>query len=239
MEIKVLIVEDEVIVADDLAESMKENGFKVSGIAISGEECLSFLSQNTPDIVILDINLKSSPDGIELAKTLNQSTRIPFIFLTANTDPLTVGRALPLNPCAYISKPFNKTDLKIAIELACQKHNSNVLQSLTHSPDVRSSIFVKDGTLYRRVEIASILYIEAKGSYCEIVTAVKSYVLSYNLNYFTNQVKNPVFKKIHRSYVVNINKVEGFDNTSVMINRKVLPVSKQYQKEILSIFLKL
>lgn len=240
MEIKVLIVEDEVLVAEDLSEQMGENGFRVTGIAISGEECFDSIEKETPDIIIMDINIQGKLDGIEIAKILNQTKKIPFIFLTSNSDTATVNRALPLNPDAFISKPFNKNDLRIAIELACQKNNDKVIgQTSTDMDVINHSVFVKENTVYRRIDVPSILYIEAKGSYSNIVTSTKTYTLSYNLNHFTTQVKNPVFRRVHRSYIVNINKVEGIDSASLLINKTPIPVSKQFQKEILALFVKL
>ena len=238
MNIKVLIVEDEMLVAENLSDFMKECGFHVCGIAISEDECFTAIHAERPDIVIMDINLKGKSDGIEIAQKLNQSNRIPFIFLTANSDPLTISRAVPLAPAAFISKPFNKNDLKVSIELACQRHNTMAIRAAAYD-NIDYSVFLKEGGVYKRIDIQSILYIEAKGSYSVIVTALKPYTLSYNLNYFSSQVKNPIFKKVHRSYIININKVEGFDSTSLIINRKTIPVSKQYQKEIMELFLKL
>jgi len=240
MNIKVLIVEDEVLVAEDLADHMRGYGFDVSGIAVSADDCFESIDKKQPDIVIMDINLKGKLDGIEIAKIINQTKRIPFIFLTAKSDTVTVARAMPLQPDAFISKPFNKIDLKIAIELACQKHNSNILQETSSDHDViNHSIFVREGSIYRRIDVPSVLYIEAKGSYSVIVTVSKSYTLSYNLNYFGTQVNNPVFRRVHRSFIVNINKVEGIDNSTLLINKNAIPVSKQYHKETMSLFLKL
>jgi DNA-binding LytR/AlgR family response regulator len=240
MEIKVLIVEDEVLIAEDLAEQMKDSGFKVTGIAVSGEECFDAIEKEIPDVVIMDINLQGKLDGIEIAKILNQTNKIPFIFLTSNSDENTVKRAIPLNPDAFISKPFNKNDLRIAIELSCQKHNNKVIEFASADTDVTThSIFVKENSVYKRIDVPYILYIEANGSYSNIVTTTKTYTLSYNLNHFTTQVKNPIFKRVHRSFIVNINKVDGIDNTSLLINKNIIPVSKQFQKEILGLFVKL
>jgi len=240
MEIKVLIVEDEVLVLEDLSDHMKECGFKVTGTAVSSDECFEAIQKEEPDIIIMDINIQGKLDGLEVAKIITQTKKIPFIFLTANSDPATVERALPLNPDAFISKPFNKNDLRIAIELACQKHNNQVFQTSSNDLDViNHSIFVRENNVYKRVDVPSVLYIEAKGSYSTIVTATKSYTLSYNLNHFSTQVKNPVFKRVHRSFIVNINKVEGIDNSALLINKVPIPVSKQFHKEIMSLFLRL
>jgi len=237
--IKVLIVEDEMLVAENLADCMRESGFNVCGIAISANECFELISSQQPDILILDICLKGKLDGIEIATILTQTKYIPFIFLTANTDPITVSKALPLKPGAFISKPFNNTDVQIAVELACQKHNDALIHANSASILPDSAIFLKDGLCYKRIEIASILYIEAKGSYSNVVTTTRSYTLSYNLNYFTSQIKSPVFKKVHRSFIVNINNIQAFDSNSLQINRTTIPVSKTYRKEVMDLFTKI
>lgn len=239
MKIKVLIVEDEILIAEDLADYLQESGFHICGIAISAEECFGAIKRERPDILIIDIFLKGSGNGTEIASFLNKKEGIPFIFLTANTDEATIKSALLQGPGAYISKPFSKTDVRIALELVCQKHNTQVLQKETGANSPLDYIFVKEGSLYRRIGLGSILYVEAKGSYSVIVTPNKSYTLSYNLNHFTAQVKAQFFKKVHRSFIVNMKNVEAFDNNSLIISERAIPVSKQYQKEIMTLFLKL
>lgn len=240
MDIKVLIVEDEILVAEDLSDLMKDYGFRVTGIAVSGEECIKLVEKESPDIIIMDINLQGSLSGIDTANLLHQNKRIPLIFLTANSDHATVKKAIPLMPDAFITKPFNKGDLVIAMELACQKHNSQLLDKGEDYNNVMTqAIFLKENNTYKRVDIPSILYIEAKGSYSEVVTTNKSYILSYNLSHFSEQVKHPVFKRVHRSFLVNVNRVDGISNNNLIINKHYIPISKNHQKEVLSLFVKL
>ena len=225
--------------AEDLAEFLRESGFHICGIAISAEECFGAIKVDRPDILLIDIFLKGSLNGTEIAALLNEKDGFPFIFLTANTDETTIQKALAQNPGAYISKPFNKADVRVAIELVFQKHNTLVIQKEAGSVNKLDHIFVKEGTLYRRIDLDTILYIEAKGSYSTIVSTTKSYTLSYNLNHFSTQVRGHSFRKVHRSFIVNMKNVEAFDNNSLMIHGRTIPVSKQYQKEIMTLFLKL
>lgn len=237
MKLKILIVEDEVLVAEDLAGFFEESGFHVCGIAISAEECFALMEKETPDIVILDIFLKGSTDGIGIARRINQTTCIPFIFLTANSDTTTIEKALQENPGAYMSKPFHKRDVKIAVELACRRHNALTLQSAMGSKELlKHFLFVKDANMYKRINILEILYVEAKGSYSKIVTKDRSYTLSYNLNYFSKYIDNSLFRKVHRSFVVNLSKVDGFDVSSLKVEGVSIPVSKQYHKDLLELF---
>lgn len=84
-----------------------------------------------------------------------------------------------------------------------------------------------------------ILFLEADGSYSKIFTKMEELLVSYNLSHFEDIVQHPAFKRIHRSYIVNINYVDGLDSNAVIVNNKQLPVSKQYAKEIMAMFKKL
>jgi DNA-binding LytR/AlgR family response regulator len=235
--INILIVEDEVLVAEDISDYLKEFGFNVTGIAVSASECLSLLDKQTPNVILMDINIKGDLDGIELAQLINKRFSLPIIFLTANNDTNTTQRALKANPHSFLSKPFNVTDLKIAIELAFQKFNQIQIEQIAKANVLLSkSIFVKKNNSYKKIDIDDVLYIEASGSYCILNTENEQFTLSHNLNHFENKIKNPVFVRIHRSYVINLNKVESFDSNSVSFKNKTLPISKQYQKEILFYF---
>ncbi len=236
MGIKVLIVEDEVLVAEEIAADMEDYGFEVTEIATSSEECLSSIENNVPNIILMDINIKGNKDGIETAKLIHQ-TSIPIIYLTANTDSVTFKRALESLPNAFISKPYQKKDLYSAVEIACNKHNEELIKE--QNPIINNSFFVKDGDYFTKLNFDDIYYLEADGSYCNIYTNKKKITLSSNLNHFQNNHKSPIFVRTHRSYIININKVEGFDKDSIIINSKVIPISKSYQKEIMKFFNKL
>lgn len=233
MKIKVLIVEDEVLVADDIASSLETDGYEVTGIAISGEECLESIAQNPPHIVLMDINIKGEKDGIETAKKIKN---IPIIFISSNTGQQFISRAMELSPYAFISKPYNYRDVALAIEIAFKRHNESALTNVTEQSD---SIFVKKGEFYKKVLLDDILYIEAAGSYCEVCTTDEKYTLSFNLNHFQNNIHHSAFKRIHRSHVVNLKKVEGFDKSGLTVGGKYLPVSSSYKDEVFGYFNKL
>lgn len=235
--IKVLIVEDEVLVAEELALDLEENGFKVTAIAISSEECMDSISKNKPHVVLMDINIRGQKDGIETARIINKNNRIPIIYLTANTDTTTIQRAIETAPNAFISKPFNKKDVVIALELAFNSYNESLLKQKILLND--DNFFVKSGKYFTKINLSEVDYLEANGSYTEIYTPTKNYTLSTNLNHFQENLNQPIFVRIHRSFIVNIKKVEAFDNNTVVINGKTLPISKSYQKSVFSFFNKL
>lgn len=233
MKIKVLIVEDEVLVADDIASSLEADGYEVTSIAISGEECMASIVENPPHVVLMDINIKGEIDGIETAKKIKN---IPIIFISSNTGQKFIFRALETTPHAFISKPYNYRDVAVAIDIAFKRQNEQTLVTQTETSD---SIFVKKGDFYKRILLEDVLYIEAAGSYCDVCTIDEKYTLSFNLNHFQNSVRHTFFKRIHRSYVVNLQRVEGFDKTGVTIQGRYLPVSSSYKDDVFVFFKKL
>lgn len=117
-ELRVLIVEDEPIIAEHISLYLNNNDFAVSGIAYDDEEAKKQLKHNTPDAVLLDINLESKEDGIAIAKHINIHYKIPFLFLTSYADKETLERAKAVEPSGYIVKPFNEKTLLASLEIA-------------------------------------------------------------------------------------------------------------------------
>lgn len=118
---EILIVEDERIVAEDIKNSLQNLGYIVSGIVSSGEEAIKNVSENNPDLVIMDVKLEGDMDGIEAADQIRSFANIPIVYLTAHADEKTLKRAKITEPFGYIVKPFQNKDLNIAIEMALNK----------------------------------------------------------------------------------------------------------------------
>jgi DNA-binding NarL/FixJ family response regulator len=121
-ETRILIVEDEPLIAESIAMHLVNTGFMVSGIAYDDEEALTELKSNPPDAVILDINLESPRDGIAIAGYINQHNQVPFIYLTSYSDKSILDRAKETSPAGYIVKPFNKKTLIATLEIAISNH---------------------------------------------------------------------------------------------------------------------
>lgn len=119
---RLFIVEDEAIIAMDLAEQLEEFGFDVVGVAYDGESALAQLKDLDPDLILMDIVLGSGADGVETAERILQTRSIPIIFLTAFSDPDTVMRAAKTAPYGYLTKPYNAQALRASIEIALTKH---------------------------------------------------------------------------------------------------------------------
>ncbi len=119
---RILVVDDESIVALDVSRRIEQLGYSVAGVASSGEEAVERSGEVRPDLVLMDIKMPGKMDGIEAADQIRKQYDIPVVFVTAYGDEEMVQRAKAAEPLGYILKPFDEKDLRAAIELALYKH---------------------------------------------------------------------------------------------------------------------
>ena len=119
---KIFIVEDEAIVAESLCDQLEKLGYIVTGNAPSGEEALRKIKKELPDLVLMDIMLEGEMDGVEVAQQIREFYGIPVIFLTAYSDPETLGRAKLTEPFGYLIKPYKERELLTTLEITLYKH---------------------------------------------------------------------------------------------------------------------
>lgn len=125
--LKIMIVEDEIIVAKDIQRILKKLGYEAFDPFANGKKALDAVEKLNPDIILLDINLKSSEiDGIQVGEQIHQHYQIPFIYLTAFSDKTTLERAKLTEPYGYIIKPFEEDDIRTAIEIAFYKYTKDL-----------------------------------------------------------------------------------------------------------------
>ncbi len=119
---KILVVEDAIITAEDIRESLQDTGYVVIGVVSSGEEAIKKVEEENPDLVLMDIMLQGEMDGIETAKQIRSRFSVPVVYLTAYSDKKILERAKITEPFGYIIKPFNERELHINVEMALYKH---------------------------------------------------------------------------------------------------------------------
>lgn len=115
---RLIIVEDESILALDIERSLRAGGFDVRGVAADADEAVALVERERPDLVLMDIRLQGPRDGIEAALILKERFDVPVVFLTANSDPRTMDRAQQSEPMGYLLKPFKKPDLHNVVSIA-------------------------------------------------------------------------------------------------------------------------
>jgi DNA-binding LytR/AlgR family response regulator len=237
--IKILVVEDEMLIGAKISMLLTNLGYEVTGILPRGEDALVQVEENKPDIIILDINLKGEIDGIETA-TILQRKNIPVIYLTANADEATFNRAKLTRPTAFISKPFKQLDLQRAIELTIiqlaetDTHAVKLIEMEEEQPFILTDrIFVRYNGKMIKIMLMDILYMEADRNYSRIFTSQKEFVLSVTLKYIEEKLKIPFFMRIHRSYLVNMTCIDQVLESDVMINNKALPLGTGIREKLM------
>ncbi|MBF0456384.1 MAG: response regulator [Nitrospirae bacterium] len=129
---RILIVEDEWIIAANLRSTLEGLGYEVTSVVLSGEDAIIHAEAENPGIVLMDIKLRGDMDGVEAADTIKALYDIPVVYLTSNTDDATFERAVDTDSFGYLVKPFEKMELKYAIEMALYKHKTeNVIKEKT------------------------------------------------------------------------------------------------------------
>lgn len=236
---KILIVEDEMIIAANISLQLTNLGYEVTGIIPRAEEVLPLIREHKPDIVLMDINLKGDLDGIEIAHLIQNEYKLPIIFLTANSDEAHFNRAKTTNPYGFISKPFKKLDLQRVIELTVIRlqeekglEKNGTLE--TEIPFILSDcIFIRSHEKMVKVYINDILYIEAERNYCKIHCRDKEHLLVITLKDLEEKLTNNTLLRIHRSFIVNLSHIDEIATSHVVIAKKAIPISADLKKQLL------
>ena len=362
--IRILVVEDESIVAKDIQTTLTKLGYDVPATASSAAVAYQKLEELKPDLVFLDIKLKGDEDGIHIAEHIKIKYNIPVIFLTSFVDQETLDRAKVTEPYGYIVKPFNETDLKTTVEMALFKYgrdkeiresqqrlanalgkvgeviiitdtdcritylnqraesfigygntsangvdlfdlisieradnssvkkeelvtnmqnneaveykdcnvitkrdNSSIPAILTSSPIrdekdqlignafvilkqekgqdqsqpmmmqtalleeqvIQNSFFVKKGSMLVKVYLDNIVWIQAMDNYVIIQTNTDQFVIHSTMKDIEMKLPNNKFLRVHRSYIIPIDKIGVLDENTVLIGDKTIPIGKSYK----------
>ena len=236
-ELKIGIVEDELVIARTIVGTLEELGYTHCGPALSYTEALEMLETGKPDLLLLDIQLAGRKDGFDVAERLNETYKLPFIFLTANSDFETIDRAKKVKPHAYIVKPFTKEELYAAIEIAF--HNFTGTQTAAKAEKriasvPRNFLFVKDGYVFRKVFFDELHYLESEANYVLLhLSSQKKIMVRSTISDFMDQLEPGRFIRIHRRFVVNSHFIEDVFPNELSLQGEKLPIGKSYRGEVL------
>ena len=249
--LRIVIVEDEPIVAADLARQLRKFGYHISERFAEGESAVDFVIQFPPDLLLMDVNLAGQIDGIQTVRRIQQHhADLPVVYLTANTDEHTFEEARATAPAAFLSKPFRSRDLRAAVELAVRRtaHRAHPPEGETNAPMpdptaeesaflLRDRIFVRHKNRLERLLIDDIQYVAAEGYYCRIVAGEARHLLNVTLKKFeTFLADRPAFMRVHRSYLVNLAAVTAIDEAALYIGEQSIPTSRALRPTLLDRF---
>ncbi len=227
---KIYIVEDEPLIADTIALALSKEGYDVCGIADNAKEALYDIDDLKPDLILLDININGDIDGVELAEKINTKFNIPFIYLTSLTNEKTIDSVKKTNPSGFLCKPFNEAGLRSNIEIALFKYE----QKKEEKKLIENSFFVKNKGELIKVKKEDINYVEAYDNYAKLICCKNEFLLSFTLKKVEEKLNDKNFIRIHRSYLININKIDSLYDGYVFIDHKKLPIGKSYKDQLMN-----
>lgn len=233
--IRILIVEDEFIIAEDLKLQLSKLGYTVTGIANSYEKAVQLIDEEVPDLMLIDIKLKGEKDGIHLAEYAKANHDFPFIFLTSHSDSKTVERAKKVHPNGYLIKPFEREDLYTSVEIAfanylekkAGKEESNTLKE-ENNAILGDSIFVKKDHLLIKIRFDELEWIKAERNYLELHCGGKNYLIRSTLKDFIDKLPYNLFIQVHRSYAVNAKHITAIEYHAVIIGEQEIPLGRSF-----------
>ncbi|MAX71991.1 MAG: hypothetical protein CMC76_12995 [Flavobacteriaceae bacterium] len=212
--LNIYIVEDEPIIVSTIEVALRKQGFYAVGDAEDYHTALRDIELLKPDLTLIDIQITGEKDGVDLAKALDQK-KIPYLFLSSQTDPSTIELVKQTNPLGYIVKPFTETGLRTNIELAWHNYN----QSQQHF------ITIRHEGRFHRINEETIKYLKAYDNYCYIVTNTETFLVPHTLKHISEELKGDFFLKSHRSYVVNLKHIHSVDKNSLFLDNDSIPLS--------------
>lgn len=233
--LKILIVEDELLIAKPLKILLEELGYVVTGVCNNAKSALEEIAQNTPDLALLDIQLKGEETGIWLADKINTTFHFPYIFLTSFNDTETIAEATETSPYGYLIKPVEKQDLFAAIEVAMKKYAHLVsVEGNEHGEIIlENALFVRDEYLLVKIEFKDISFVKPNGNYLEIHTPKKKYFIKGTMSSFSKSLPKKQFFQTHRSYILNVSKVEALGKNYVQLGEVRIPITPQKKEALL------
>jgi two-component system response regulator LytT len=225
--LKILIIEDEMIISESVKQSLLKLNYDVVGIASKYIHALEMLESLEVNLVLIDINLNGLKSGIDLAKHIQENYNIPFIYVTANNDSQTFEKAKNTRPSGYLVKPFSEENLYSAIEVA----SYNFLNREVSKDE--DFFFVKSGSDTIKLYLNQIVYIQSKQNYLVIERFNKPSVsIRGTLSEFLESKKSFPLVKVNRSTAVNLQHLMEVNVSHVLLGNIKLDYSTSYKKEI-------
>lgn len=232
---RILIVEDEFLVAADIEESLINLGYEVQGCVPSGPGALAEVERSLPDVILMDIRLKGQMTGIEAAKLILQKHDVPIIYLTANADMGTIDQAKLSLPYGYIIKPFTEKDLQTNIEIARFKFESDIQMKMESdqfntffkpADSAGGQIFL-DGEQDEiiRQHPDNIYFIEQEDTMCKVYLRDYSIHVKASLENLLVMLPQDTFVRVNQNCIVNANKVFLAKYPEVIIKDRMVVIT--------------
>ncbi len=243
---KILVVEDELLVAMDIEESLTSLGYIVQNTVDTGLLAIEEVEKNLPDLILMDINLKGEMSGIEAAKIISSKNDVPVVYLTANADLSTINQAKVALPYGYIIKPFVDKDLQTNIEIAIFKFISDMKFKLESEQfntffDLKdhenNQLIVHAQAGLEKINIDKVYFLEEQGDNTVLHLLDEEIIIEKSLQATYDLFPKADFVQISKHFIINNSKVFIVKFPEVIIADKmsVITVDPEFESSLDSI----
>lgn len=229
--LRTLIVEDDPSFALEMEMMIDELGHELIGIVDNSGDALVEIMDKTPELIIMDIEIKGKMSGTEIAAKINHMN-IPIVFVTSFTEEKYYLEAKQTDTFAYLIKPIKRFELERTIDLLMQNVQLRA-DNTTIQPDEGFLLLKKNETVHK-IAINDILFIESEGNYCiSQTTNGEKFTNRIKLSDFQELLKNHAFKKPHRSYLVNLERIDAINlfESVIHIGKYQIPLSRNVKAD--------
>lgn len=239
---RILIVEDDINIAENIEEILQLLGYVNIDLANSANQAIKIVKKYRPDIIFMDIKLKGDKDGIELGEILKQMVDAPLVYVTSYSDPTIIERAKRVNPAGFIVKPFNTNDIHAIVEIVLYNRRSKPASETAlskikvESPYlVEDAVFIKADNAFERVPYPDIYYVEANGNMVTIFTKHRNFTIRKSMKDMEEKLPSNLFLRVQKSYIVQLAQIENFNTKEINLQMgAVLQVGRQYYNSFLA-----
>jgi DNA-binding LytR/AlgR family response regulator len=216
---KILIIEDDAFISEQLAMIITELGYDVTDITDDAKSAITSLMSNPPDMAIVDIKMHGELQGFKVAEFINSDVKIPFIFLTSFSDESIVNEAATHLPSAYLLKPFSKKEIFSTLKVVLRRKDLTIDKAL-----------IKSGYGTKYISPNDILYLKSDDKYVEVHTKKETIIYRGKLTELIEELHFERIVQVHRSYAVNLSEVTEFMPTCLIIADEAIPTSKKFDE---------
>ncbi|HLW20457.1 MAG TPA: response regulator [Cyclobacteriaceae bacterium] len=239
---RILIVEDDVSISENIEEILELLGYVNIDIANSANQAIKEIKKHRPDMVFMDIKLKGDKDGIELGEIINQMVDAPIVYVTSYSDPEIIERAKRTHPAGFIVKPFNTNDIHAMVEIVLYNQRTRPVTSEAvgstgfESPYlVTDAVYIKADNAFERVEYPDIYYVEANGNMVTIYTKHRNYTIRKSMKDMEEKLPANLFLRVQKSFIVQLAQIENFNTKEINLRTgDTVQVGRQYYNSFLA-----
>jgi len=231
-----LIIDDEPLAIKLIRSHLsKLDSFEIAGECKNALKAIDFLKEQKIDLMFLDINMPEIT-GLEFLKTIPNP---PYVIITTAYREYAI-EGYDLDVVDFLLKPISFERFLKAINRYCNRTRSTQFKETknSHEPAEKKYIYIQDGKNIYKLPYDDVVYFEGYGEYVKVITTNKTYTVRDSLTEFENKLSPDSFIRIHKSYIVNIQKITGFSAINVIINHTQLPIGRIYRKKAVDILRK-